>query len=115
MSQEEIRQQHDTIKTMAQQIKDMKKMSAYLPLFGVLGTLLSGAFALGVFLYKYDVNVVKQQQFASLKTTVARADSILNFRVDTTNKRIDNQPKIRFTNVTQHRDKSGNFYYKEVN
>lgn len=105
MSDKELRQQAETINTMADQIIKINKAMKYAPLFGVLGTLLSGAFALGIFLYKYDVSVVKQPQFASLKAQVTRGDSLANVRIDTTNKRIDNLPVLRFTRVIQRNGK----------
>lgn len=115
MSENELRQQADTINTMAWQLAKINKHLKYAPLYGVLGTLLSGAFAVGVFVTRYDISVVKQPQLASLKAQVMRGDSILNIRIDTTNKRIDNLPVLRFVNSTQYRDKYGNITYKNVN
>lgn len=101
------REEHDeTVVAISTGVAYIIKMGKIVvPIIGVLcgGVIWIGVKAIAI--NDWNKSLVKQPQFQAFKNEVTKADSIANFRIDTTNKRIDNMPVLRFTRVIQRNGK----------
>lgn len=106
------RDEHDeTIIAISRGVAYIIKWSKIiLPIIGVIfaGVIWIGYKAISI--NDWNNSLVKQPQFQAFKAATLKNDSVLHVRIDTTNKRIDNLPVLRFTRVTQRNGKEIQVY-----
>jgi hypothetical protein len=117
MSHDELRQQHDTINTIAKQVATIIK---WWPLVAGAGSLVIAIGTVAIAGYKYDDNLVKKDEYAKMIRAVERisakqtSDSTYTHQgLSVTNKRIDSlsetiAPKkklhvVKYITVTQNK------------
>lgn len=125
MSREEYQQQHDKLKTMAEELSAIKGVFKLWPYAVALGSLMSALVGVTVFLVNYDGQLVKKPQFeehvkvdnANISTVVRYhlIDSTINDAQDVRLDRLESTPKARYTEVTQTKDKYGKRHYNPIN
>lgn len=119
MSQDELRQQHDTINTIAKQVATIIK---WWPLVAGVGSLVIAIGTLAIAGYKYDDNLVKKGEYAKMikaveciasgqiKDSVVISNGLIavNRRVDSL---ADSKPKRKrgygIDGFTETKDKNG--------
>lgn len=100
---------NDRVSGLDDKVSDMAvlltKMFKLWPIAG--GVIAAASFIIGLTVKAvlWDQSIVKQPQFQAFKLQVSKDDSVLHVRIDTTNKRIDNIPALRFTKVIQRNGK----------
>lgn len=97
------REEHDeTVVAISTGVAYIIKMGKIIvPIIGLLcgGVIWIGVKAIAI--HEWNNSLVKQPQFQAFKAQVIKDDSVIHVRIDTTNKRIDNLPVLRFTKVIQ--------------
>jgi hypothetical protein len=125
MSNDELRQQHDTINTIAKQVATIIK---WWPLVACAGSLVIAIGTLAIAGYKYDDNLVKKDEYAKMIRAVERISakqtsdstyahqglSTTNKRIDSLSETIDPNKKLRVKYVTATQNKNGEIDFHPI-
>lgn len=85
MTNIEIRQQNETINTMA---RDMQKIKSWWPVVTAFIGMATGIVIATLWIRSYDASLVKQPQLARTEIRLRKVDSTLNAKIDTNTKHI---------------------------